>query len=67
MPKQYKSLEFLQFSGSFQITHLRPTLLYLKLNQYVLKNLGVAETSNPDYTGQSETKHNPYIYSVQNT
>ena len=40
------------------------SLLYLKLIHFVLCNIGVAETSNPEYTGPSDTKHNTYIYSM---
>ena len=40
-------------------------LLYKKLNHFVLSNIELAETSNREYIGPSDTKHNPYIYSVQ--
>ena len=33
------------------------TTLYLKLNDLVLSIIGVAETSNPDYLGPTDTKH----------
>ena len=41
------------------------TTLYLKLNNFVLGIIGVADTSDPVYMGHQNTKHTPFIYSVQ--
>ena len=34
----------------------------LQLNNFII---GVAETSNPEYLGPNNTKHTPFIYSVE--
>ena len=39
------------------------TLLYKKLNNFLLRNIGEALTKNPDYTGEEDIKHSPYNYS----
>ena len=41
------------------------TTLFLKLIDFILSIIGLAETSNPEYMGPNNTKHTPFIYSVQ--
>ena len=41
------------------------TTLFLKLIDFVLGIIGLAETSNPEYMGPNNTKHTPFIYSVE--
>ena len=41
------------------------TTLYLKPNDFVLRIIGVAKTSKPEYMGPSDTKHTSFIYSVE--